>query len=69
MGFSIMSGAITTFGAGLPLFGGLLLTFQKFAIIICFTIFFSFMSAMLLFGALCHVVGPQNDFGNILHSM
>lgn len=65
MGVSILSGTITTLGCGISLFGGKLITFQKFAVIITSTISISFLSAMLLFGALCHVFGPQNNFGNI----
>lgn len=65
MGVSILSGTITTLGCGMSLFGGKLITFQKFAVIITSTIGISFLSAMLLFGALCHVVGPQNNFGDI----
>lgn len=58
MGISILSGMITTIFAGLPLFGCKLITFQKFAVIITSTISISFLSAMLFFGALCHVIGP-----------
>lgn len=65
MGISILSGTITTIGCGLALFGGKLITFQKFAVIITSTIAMSFLSAMLLFGALCHTVGPQNNLGDI----
>ena len=65
MGVSILSGTITTLGCGISLFGGKLITFQKFAVIITSTISISFLSAMLLFGALCHVAGPQNNFGDI----
>lgn len=62
MGVSILSGTITTLGCGVALFGGQLITFQKFAVIISSTICFSFMYSMLLFGALCHLSGPQNNF-------
>lgn len=65
MGASIFSGTITTLGAGIPLFGGKLITFHKFAVVITATISISFLSAMLLFGALCHVIGPQDNFGDI----
>lgn len=65
MGVSIFSGTITTFGCGVALFGGKLITFQKFAVIITSTIAISFCSSMLLFGALCHVIGPQKNFGDI----
>lgn len=65
MGVSILSGTITTLGCGVALFGGKMITFQKFAVIISGTIAFSFVSAMFLFGALCHVLGPEKGFGNI----
>ena len=48
----ITSGAITTFGCGLFLFGGKNLVFKKFATLISSTIAFSFLTSMLLFGAL-----------------
>ena len=65
MGISILSGTITTLGCGISLFGGKLLTFKKFAVIITSTISISFLSAMLMFGAVCHDVGPQNNFGDV----
>lgn len=65
MGISILSGTITTLGSGMSLFGGKMVIFQKFAIIITATISVSFVTAMFLFGALCHVVGPQDNFGEI----
>lgn len=64
MGVSILSGCITTFGSGVFLFGGIILTFQKFAIMITCTITLSFMVSMLLFGAIMHVGGPQDGFGD-----
>ena len=65
MGISIFSGTLTTFGSGAFLFGGQLSIFNKFAVLITSTIVFSFFSSMLLFGALCHIVGPENGTGNI----
>lgn len=65
MGISILSGTITSLGCGSALYGGETTIFQKFAIIITTTITMSFLAAMLLFGALCHTVGPQDDVGNI----
>lgn len=58
MGVSIFSGTITTFMAGLALFGGKIITFYKFAVIICSTILISFLTSMLFFGALLHTFGP-----------
>ena len=65
MGVSIFSGSLTTFGAGAFLFGGQLMVFQKFAVLITSTITLSFFCSMLLFGALCHTVGSQNGTGDI----
>jgi len=65
MGISIFSGTLTTFGSGAFLFGGQLSIFNKFAILITSTIMLSFACSMLLFGALCHIVGPENGTGDI----
>jgi len=65
MGVSILSGTITTTGSGFALFGGVLDTFQKFAVVIISTILISFLSSMLLFGALCHVFGPEDGYGDV----
>ena len=64
MGVSILSGSITTFGSGVFLFGGKIVTFNKFAVLITSTISLSFVVAMLLFGALMHVLGPQRGLGD-----
>lgn len=65
MGISIMSGTITTFGSGAALFGGQVITFRKFAVLITSTISLSFLMSMLLFGAICHIAGPENGFGDV----
>lgn len=65
MGISVMSGAITTFVAGVPLFGGKLIFFNKFGIIICYTVTIAFFVSMGTFGAICHICGPENGFTNI----
>lgn len=65
MGVSILSGSITTFGAGAFLLGGNLLLFKKFGILITSTIAISFFVAMLFFGAIVHITGPENGFMNI----
>lgn len=62
MGVSIFSGSVTTFLSGLALFGGKIITFQKFALIICSTIIFSFATAMLFFVAVLHTMGPQEKW-------
>ena len=60
MGVSITSGAITTFGSGVFLFGGFLILFQKFAVLISATIAISYFIAMLFFGAMSHCFGPES---------
>ena len=65
MGVSILSGSITTFGSGVFLFGGKIILFNKFAVLVTCTITFSFFVAMLLFGAIMHIFGPENGFGDI----
>lgn len=62
MGVSIFSGTMTTFCAGMALFGAKVLTFQKFALIITCTILISFLTSMLFFGALLHTFGPQHGW-------
>lgn len=52
MGISIMSGMITTAVAGAFLFGGVILTFNKFAVLITSTVTISFLVAMILYGAI-----------------
>jgi len=65
MGVSILSGAVTTFGSGIFLFGGEMLFFRKFALLITSTITLSFLISMLLFGALMHTFGPEDGFGDV----
>jgi len=62
MGVSIFSSTVTTFLAGLALFGGNIVLFQKFALVICSTVIFSFLTSMLFFGALMHTLGPINNW-------
>jgi predicted RND superfamily exporter protein len=65
MGVSILSGSITTFGSGVFLFGGKIILFNKFAVLVTCTITFSFLVAMLLFSAIMHICGPENGFGDL----
>jgi len=65
MGISILSGTLTTFGSGAFLFGAQLVLFNKFAVLITSTISLSFLTSMLLFGALSHMIGPQYGRGDI----
>ena len=65
MGVSILSGTITTFGSGIFLFGGQVVTFKKFSILITSTITISFLTSMVLFGALMHTIGPEDGKGDL----
>lgn len=66
MGVSILSGCITTFGCGFCLFFGNFTFFRKFGLVITTTIIVSFMTAMLTFGAFCHIFGPEKNFGMLI---
>ena len=63
MGVSILSGCLTTFGCGFCLFFGNFKFFQVFGLIITCTVAISFIVAMITFGALCHLVGPEKETG------
>ena len=65
MGVSILSGCFTTFGSGVFLFGGELLTFRKFATIITCTVSISFIVAMFFFGSVMHAIGPEKGCGDL----
>jgi predicted RND superfamily exporter protein len=67
MGESIVSGTITTLGSGAFLFGGKMVTFQKFAVIITSTIGVSFIASMLVFGAMMHTCGPMRGCGDLCY--
>ena len=49
MGISIFSGAITTMGSGVFLFGGTIIFFQKFALVILVTVLFSLLYSLIFF--------------------
>lgn len=57
-GISIISGAITTIGSGIFLFFGRIIIFNKFALLICATIFFSLIFSLLFFPSILHAIGP-----------
>jgi hypothetical protein len=65
MGVSILSGTITTLGAGAFLFGGQVITFYKFAVLITATTSISFFIAMVVYGAFLHICGPEGSFGDV----
>ena len=61
MGVSIFSGAVTTFGSGVFLYGGHMIFFQKFALIITTTVFVSLIYALVYFVAFLHAFGPERE--------
>ena len=65
LGVSILSGSITTILATMTLFIAVLLLFTKFAILVLMTIVFSVFYSLAFFSALCHIIGPENDTGDI----
>ena len=65
MGVSIFSGAMTTLGSGVFLFGGTIIFFQKFALIISMTVLFSLSYALVYFHGFLHAFGPQGKQGDI----
>lgn len=65
MGVSIFSGAMTTLGSGVFLFGGKIIFFQKFALIITVTVVFSLSFALIYFLAFLHAFGPEKSQGDI----
>lgn len=66
MGISIFSGAVTTFGSGIFLFGGKIIFFTKFGQIITTTVVFSLIFALGFFLAFLHAFGPNDTQGNII---
>jgi protein dispatched 1 len=65
MGLSITSGCVTTFLCGVVLFFGNLIFFQKFAMVICLTAVMAYFMAMVVFGAIMHIIGPEKGFCTI----
>ena len=61
MGVSIFSGAMTTLGSGVFLFGGQIIFFQKFALIITTTVLVSLVYAMVYFTSFVHAFGPERE--------
>ena len=61
MGVSIFSGAMTTLGSGVFLFGGQIIFFQKFAVIITTTVLVSLAYAMVYFMSFVHAFGPERE--------
>lgn len=65
LGISILSGSLTTIGATVTLYICTLVMFTKFATFVVATIFFSIIYSLGFFAALCQIMGPEDQFGNL----
>ena len=65
MGPTVVAGAITTGGSALFMFACQMTFFYKMAVLICITIFMSFVFSLGFFMAMIYVVGPQNSSGRV----
>lgn len=65
MGVSILSGCITTFMSGFFLYFANFIFFETFAFVITLTVLMAFIFAMVTFGAIMHIIGPEKEFCSI----
>ena len=65
MGATVLAGAITTAGSGAIMFLCQMGFFAKMAILICFTIFCSFVFSFCFFMAFLAIMGPEDEFGDL----
>jgi len=65
MAATVMAGAVTTFGAALPLFACQLTFFPKMAMLMTTTIGFSLLFSMGFFMGMCLLVGPVGRFADL----
>jgi len=65
MGISIFSGAMTTIGSAVFLFGGKLGFFRKFAFMISTTVILALVYSLVYYIALSHGFGPEGSTGNV----
>jgi len=68
IGLTIVSGALTTFMAGVSLLWTSLVVLWKMGILIMTTISFSLFFSLLLFPAAAYIFGPENHKGNLMHA-
>ena len=64
-GTSVMSGAISTLGAAIPMFGAQIIFFEKFGAFVFITIALSIIHALGFFAALLLVIGPLGKQGHL----
>merc|ERR1712107_375007 len=65
MGSAVVSGAGTTIGASFCMCWCYITFFQKFGLIILFTVCQSLITSIVFFTALMALMGPQGSFGNL----
>jgi predicted RND superfamily exporter protein len=65
MGSTVFAGAITTAGSGAIMFMCFFYFFTKMAVLICATIVYSFLYALLFFVPLCFLAGPEGTIGDL----
>jgi len=65
MGSTVFAGAVTTAGSGAFMFACFLTFFFKMALLICVTIFYSFLFSLLFFMGLAFFAGPADSQGDI----
>ena len=61
----ILHSSIATVGSVIFIYLCVLLLLEKFGVIICFTILYSFISALLFLPSMLFILGPEKDCGNI----
>jgi multidrug efflux pump subunit AcrB len=66
VGISVISGACSTLGAAVFMFGGKIIFFMQFGIFIFVTIGFSTLYSLLFFSTVLTLIGPQGNHGSIL---
>ena len=64
-GVSVVSGAISTLGASLPMLGAVITFFSKFGIFMLLTIFLSLVFSLGNYCAMLMIFGPLGDFGQL----
>merc|ERR1711933_88136 len=64
MGSTVFMGAITTATAGAIMFVCFMFFFFKMALLICITIFYSFLFSLGFFMSVVWVIGPEGNFGD-----
>lgn len=65
MGVSVLGGGFTTLGAGLFLFGGKLMMLNIMGVLVCSTIGFSILWALICLPALFHAIGTEGHTGDL----